>query len=187
MILQGQYDGYATEDGVAPLSRTNTFIALKLMSRASRWEGIPFYLRTGKRCGRKVTRITVQFQETQHVNGGAPNRLDIILQGEAGMRLYLQTKLGGTEPAFRPLVLEDPLVCVGDCLPEHGLLLLEAIHGKQQWFLGFEEIRAAWRLVDPLQAYLEQPSTALPIYPAGNAGPPAAAAWIAQDSVQWFP
>ncbi len=187
VILQEQYDGYATEDGVAPLSRTNTFIALKLMSRASRWDGIPFYLRTGKRCGRKVTRITIQFQETQHINGGAPNRLDVILQGEAGMRLHLQTKLGGTEPAFRPLVLEDPLVCVGDCLPEHGLLLLEAIHGKQQWFLGFEEIRASWRLVDPLQAYLDRPSTALPIYPAGNAGSPAAAAWIARDSVQWLP
>lgn len=187
VVLQGQYDGYAAEEGVPPLSRTNTFIALKLMTRASRWEGTPFYLRSGKRCGRKVTRIAIQFQETQRMSGGAPNRLDIILQGEAGMRLHLQTKLGGTEPAFRPLVLEDPLVCVGDCLPEHGLLLLEAIHGKQQWFIGFEEVRAAWRLVDPLQAYCEQPSTALPLYPAGNAGPPAAAAWIARDSVQWFP
>lgn len=187
MILQGQYAGYTAEEGVAQHSRTNTFIACKLMTRASRWEGIPFYFRSGKRCGRKVTRIAIQFQETQRMSGGAPNRLDIILQGEAGMRLHLQTKLGGTEPAFRPLILEDPLVCVGDCLPEHGLLLLEAIHGKQQWFLSFDEVRSAWRLTDPLQAFCDQPSTALPLYPAGNAGPAEAAAWIARDAVQWLP
>ncbi len=165
LILQGQYSGYCAEEGVAKHSRTNTFIALKLMTRISRWEGIPFYLRSGKRCAHKETRISIQFQETQPVKSGTPNRLDIILQGEAGMRIYLQTKIGGTEPSFRPLLLEDPLVCVGDCLPEHGLLLLEAIHGKRQWYLSFEEIRAAWRLVDPLQVYLDKKTTPLLHYP----------------------
>lgn len=196
VILQGQYmegliggknvSGYASEEGVSPHSRINTFIALKLMTRISRWEGIPFYLRSGKRCSRKETRISIQFQETQPMKGSTPNRLDIILQGEAGMRIHLQTKLGGSEPSFRPLILEDPLVCVGDCLPEHGLLLLEAIAGKQQWYLSFEEIRTAWRLVDPLQVYLQKKSTPLHLYAAGSAGPLETDAWIARDSVQWF-
>lgn len=187
IILQGQYDGYVTEEGVAKHSRTNTFVALKLMTRISRWEGIPFYLRSGKQCARKETRISIQFQEIQPVDRGSPNRLDIILQGEAGMRIHLQTKLGGTAPAFRPLLLEDPLVCVGDCLPEHGLLLLEAINARRQWYLSFEEIRAAWRLVDPLQVHLEKKTTPLPLYPAGSTGPSEADSWIARDSVQWFP
>ncbi|MBI4129067.1 glucose-6-phosphate dehydrogenase (NADP(+)) [Candidatus Peregrinibacteria bacterium] len=187
VILQGQYNGYSAEAGVAPHSRTNTFIALKLMTRISRWEGIPFYLRSGKRCAHKETRISIQFQETQSVKSGTPNRLDIILQGEAGMRIHLQTKLGGTAPAFRPLILEDPLVCVGDCLPEHGLLLLEAIAGKKQWYLSFEEVRAAWQLVDPLQVYLQKKSTPLPLYAPGYAGPPEADAWIRRNSLQWFP
>lgn len=196
VILQGQYDrgtmnkknvpGYLQEDGVASHSRANTFAAAKLMTRSSRWEGIPFYLRSGKRCGRKVTRISIQFQETQPMQNSTPNRLDIILQGEAGMRIHLQTKIGGTEPSFRPLILEDPLVCVGDCLPEHGLLLLEALHGRQQWFLSFEEVRTAWRLVDPLQAYLLIHSTPLFPYPAGLSGPKETDAWIGRDSVQWF-
>lgn len=197
VILQGQYDrgtvntksvpGYLQEDGVAPHSKANTFAALKLMTRASRWEGIPFYLRSGKRCARKVTRISIQFQETQPMKSGTPNRLDIILQGEAGMRIHLQTKIGGTEPSFRPLILEDPLVCVGDCLQEHGLLLLEALHGRQQWFLSFEEVRSAWRLIDPLQAYLLAPSTPLHLYPAGLPGPKETDAWIGRNSVQWLP
>lgn len=197
VVLQGQYDrgavnaksipGYLQEDGVTPRSRANTFAALKLMTRSSRWEGIPFYLRSGKRCGRKVTRIAIQFQETQPVKSGTQNRLDIILQGEAGMRIHLQTKIGGSEPAFRPLILEDPLVCVGDCLPEHGLLLLEALNGRQQWFLSFEEVRTAWRLVDPLQAYLLDPTTPLHPYPAGLPGPTEVDAWIGRDTVQWLP
>jgi glucose-6-phosphate 1-dehydrogenase len=197
VILQGQYEAgtlngkqipsYKDEEGVAPDSRTNTYIALKLMTRISRWEGIPFYLRSGKSLAERETRISIQFQETYPVGvGSSPNRLDIILQGEAGMRLHLQTKVGGTEPTFRPLVMEDPLVCYGDCLPEHGLLILEAIHGKQQWFLNFEEVHAAWRLIDPLQAHLDRESTPLYPYPAGSDGPMESHNWMLREGIRWF-
>lgn len=197
VLLQGQYEkgavngadvpAYREEEGVSPDSRTNTYVALKFMSRISRWEGIPFYTRTGKSLARRETRITIQFQETHPVGkGSSPNRLDIILQGEAGMRLHLQTKIGGAEPVFRPLVMEDPLICYGDCLPEHGLLLLEAINGRQQWFLTFEEVHAAWRLIDPLQAHLDNPSTPLHPYPAGAEGPRASDEWMAREGTQWF-
>lgn len=197
LVLQAQYTtgnvrgetvaGYLQEDGVAEGSRANTYAALRLLSRESRWQGVPFYLRSGKRLGKKETRISLQFQEPHAVGeGSSPNRLDIILQGEAGMRVFLQTKLGGTLPVFRPLILEDPLVCMGDCLPEHGLLLLEAIHGMKHWFLTFEEVRTAWRLIDPVEAHLEKPETPLRPYPAGSNGPEAADAWIARDGIQWF-
>ncbi len=196
IVLQGQYTGgsiagetvvgYAEEEGVEE-KRTNTYAALKLQSRESRWQGVPFFLRSGKRLGKKETRISLRFQEPHGVGqGSSPNRLDIILQGEAGMRIFLQTKLGGTEPAFRPLILTDPLVCMGDCLPEHGLLLLEAIHGKQTWFLSFEEVRTAWRLIDPVQAHLSNPDTALHPYIAGSDGPGEAKAWIARDGADWY-
>lgn len=196
IVLQGQYSSghnagehvpaYAKEDGVAAGSRTNTYAALKLMTRSSRWEGVPFFLRSGKRMDKRETRISIQFQETHPVGAGStPNRLDIILQGEAGMRLHLQTKVGGTQPTFRPLIMEDPLVCYGDCLPEHGLLLLEAIHGKQQWFLTFEEVRASWRLIDPLQAHLDKESTPLYLYPAGTNGPKESDEWMSKQGMAW--
>jgi glucose-6-phosphate 1-dehydrogenase len=182
-----RYPGYRQEEGVTKASRTSTYIALKLMSRSSRWEGVPFFLRTGKRMSRKETRISIAFQEPQPIGKGAtPNRLDIILQGEAGMRLHLQTKLGGTEPEFRPLIMNDPLVCVGDCLPEHGLLLLEAIMGKQQWFLSFEEVRAAWQIIDPLQQHLDKKTTKLHLYTSGSNGPEISDTWMEKQGVKWF-
>lgn len=196
IVLQGQYGpsadahlpGYATEDGIPPNSRTNTFAAMKLATRTSRWEGVPFYLLSGKRLNRKETRVSIEFQVAHATSVGASsNRLDIILQGEAGMRLHLQTKLGGSEPQFRPLLMQDPLVCMGDCLPEHSLLLLEAIAGKQQWFLTFDEIRIAWRLIDPVQRHLSAPDTPLHLYPAGSPGPDAVNAWIGRDGLAWMP
>ena len=197
IVLQGQYGagevqgkqvaGYKEEEGISADSRTNTYIALKVLSRTARWQGVPFYLRSGKRLERKETRISIQFQEPHLVGkGSSPNRLDIILHGEAGMRMHMQTKLGGTEPEFRPLILEDPLVCFGDCLPEHGLLLLEAIRGKQQWFLSFNEVRYAWRLLDPVQAHLNKPDTPLHTYAAGTEGPAEADKWIERDGIHWF-
>ena len=197
LVLQGQYThgkigeenvhGYLEEDGVAKGSRTNTFACMKLMTRISRFEGIPFYLRSGKRLDRKETRISIVFQEPRKVGtGSSPNRLDIILQGEAGMRMHMQTKMGGTEPAFRPLIMEDPLVCVGDCLPEHSLLILEAIHGKRHWFLTFDEVQTAWRLVEPVQAHLDASDTPLHMYGAGSDGPEAADQWMKRDGVEWI-
>lgn len=198
VVLQGQYGSgivngepvpaYAQEEGVPEDSRTNTFIALKLRTRNAHFDGVPFYVRTGKRLRRRETRITIQFQEPFRVGAGSsPNRLDIILQGEAGMKFHLQTKVGGTEPRFRPLLIEDPLTVTGDILTEHGLLLLEAMRGKQQWFLSFDEIRTAWGLIDPLQAHLDKRSTPLAVYPSGSELPHEAVEWIAKEGAQWYP
>jgi glucose-6-phosphate 1-dehydrogenase len=157
------------------------------MTRMSRWEGVPFYMKSGKRLDKKETRISIQFQEPHEVGkGSAPNRIDIIIQGEAGMKLYLQTKVGGPEPAFRPLIMEDPLVCFGDCLPEHALLLLETIHGRQQWFLTFEEVQTAWRLIDPLQTHVAKPETPLVPYAAGSKGPKEMEEWMERQGTKWF-
>ncbi len=198
IVMQGQYGAgmvegktvgaYADEEGVASSSRTSTFAALKLMSRSSRWEGVPFFLRSGKRMKEKQTKIAIEFNESATLLGKneARNRLEIILQGEAGMKLYLQTKLGGSEPKFRSLLMEDPLVCMGDCLVEHSLLLLEAINGNQQWFLDPEEVRTCWALIDPLQRYLDHSETPLAIYPSGSTGPTEADAFIGRQGHTWF-
>lgn len=198
LVVQGQYGpgkagektlkGYREEEDVGKKSRTPTYAAMHLMTRSSRWDGVPIFMRSGKRLKEKETRIAIEFQESPTLvgKGGHRNRLDIILQGEAGMKLYLQTKLGGSDPTFRPLTMEDPLVCMGDCLVEHSLLLLEAINGNQLWFLDPDEVRSCWRLIDPLQKYLDQPETPLAIYESGSKGPKEADEFIAKFGHGWF-
>ncbi|MSR67290.1 glucose-6-phosphate dehydrogenase (NADP(+)) [Candidatus Peribacteria bacterium] len=198
IIVQGQYGtglvsgkklpAYREEEGVSKKSRTATYAAVRLMTRSSRWEGVPIFLRSGKRLKTKETRIAIEFQESATLVGKneTKNRLDIILQGEAGMKLYLQTKLGGSEPKFRPLVMEDPLVCMGDCLVEHSLLLLEAIAGNQQWYLDSEEVRACWRIIDPLQKYLDDPKSLLATYESGSTGPKEADDFIGRFGERWL-
>lgn len=192
IIIQGQYAaadgnaGYAEEENVATDSRTPTYAALKLMSSMPRWQGVPFYLRSGKRLNAKETKIAFEYKNAYATMDVPPNRLEIILQGEAGMRIHLHTKMGGSEPLFRPLVLEDPLVCVGDCMDEHGLLLLEAVNGKQDWFLDFEESLTAWKIIDPLQVYLDKEGTPLATYPCGSHGPEEVDAWIKKEGYEWI-
>jgi glucose-6-phosphate 1-dehydrogenase len=197
-VLQGQYGAgsiggkpviaYRDEEGVQRDSRTSTFALLKLMSRSSRWEGVPIFLRSGKRLSEKQTKISIEFHESPTLigKGESRNRLEIILQGEAGMKLHLQTKLGGSEPKFRPLLMEDPLVCMGDCMVEHSLLLLEAINGNQQWFLDPEEVRQCWMLIDPLQQHLDHAETPLHPYPSGSQGPAAADTFMECHGHRWF-
>lgn len=197
VVLEAQYQhgkvgnesaiGYLQEEGIAKNSRTPTYAAMKLMTRASRWAGVPFYLRSGKRLEKKETRVSIEFQEAHTLGKGlSNNRLDIILQGEAGFKFYLQTKMGGSEPQFRPLIMEDPLVCVGDCLVEHSLLLLEAINGNKQWFLDPEEIQASWTLIDPVQSYLSESATPLYQYAAGSEGPAEAVEFMKKDGFHWY-
>lgn len=198
LVIQGQYGpgkvgsktlkGYREEEDVPKKSRTPTYAAMRLMTRSSRWDGVPIFLRSGKRLKEKETRIAIEFQESPTLvgKGAHRNRLDIILQGEAGMKLYLQTKLGGSDPTFRPLTMEDPLVCMGDCLVEHSLLLLEAVNGNQLWFLDPEEVRSCWRLIDPLQKYLDEPTTPLTIYESGSKGPKEADQFIEKFGYSWL-
>ncbi len=197
-MVQGQYtrgsvgkqevQGYREEEGVSTTSRTPTFVALEVQTKSERLAGVPIFLRSGKRLKTKETRISIEFRESPTLIGKneSRNRLDIILQGEAGMKLHLQTKIGGSEPQFRPLVMEDPLVCMGDCLVEHSLLLLEAINGNKEWFLDEEEVRTCWKLIDPLQKHLDDRNTPLAEYSAGSLGPAEADHVLSKKGYQWL-
>ncbi len=187
LVLQGQYKGYTDENNVDDDSTTNTYACMKLMSRMANWEGVPFYLRSGKSLSKKETRISLRFFEKEHCSskGCTFNHLDIILQGEAGMNINLLTRISGTEDQYRPLVLSDPLESTGDALPEHAVLLAEAISYKQDWFLNFEDVATSWRLLDPVQDHLDKVDTPLHMYQPGTNGPVEADRWLENHGDQW--
>ncbi len=190
-VSRGQYEGYRKEDGVPDDSCTETYAALKLSMKHPLWKGVPIYLRSGKSLKEKWTAVVIEFKPrwAQRQANQAPNRLVIQLQPTEKIEFHLFTKLGGKTFDFHDLVTGRPIYCSGDCLSEHGRLFLDVIAGKQGLFLSFDEIFAAWKVMDPLQKSCDEQreSHCKPeLYSPGSFGPKLADEMIEKDGFSWF-
>ncbi|RQW28478.1 glucose-6-phosphate dehydrogenase [Rhodobacteraceae bacterium CH30] len=185
--------GYQSEEGIAPHSHTETFVALKAEIDNWRWAGVPFFLRTGKRMQQRVAEIVITFHDVPHkLFPLAPtcrsgNRLVIELQPEESVRLWFQAKEPGDGMNLQPVFLnldfhETFRVRRVDA---YERLLLDVIRGRLALFMRREELVEAWRWVEPILDAWQQGKALPRPYPAGTWGPPAASALPARDGVTW--
>ena len=184
---------YAEEPGVAPDSRTETFVSVKAEIDTWRWAGVPFFLRTGKRMPEKLAEIVINFRQVPHpifgeaIHGGRANRLIIRMQPDESMRLYLVAKQPGDAMALHPvnLNLDFAESFRARRLEAYERLLMDAIRGKLTLFVRRDEQEAAWRWVEPIldswAASEERPKT----YTAGSWGPAASSALLSRDRLAW--
>lgn len=179
-VIQGQnVSGYLQEEGVAAGSHTETYAALKLYIDNWRWRGVPFYLRTGKRLKERRSMVAVRFKEPpmqlfRKAGKGKrpPNWLLLGIQPEDTVRLEISAKVPGLEMNTRQIVMDasvaHPEERKADAYEE---LLLDVIEGDRSLFLRYDEVKAAWSVVDPILAHWQQDEQ-LPLqYPAGSWGP----------------
>jgi len=167
--------GYREEPGVAPDSRTETFAALRVHLENWRWQGVPFYLRTGKRLPRRLTEIEVKFRRapvwmfrTVRQEELARNTLVLQLQPDEGFRLYFDVKAPGEPFRIRRVPLDFLYAEAFEDVPEaYETLLLELLTGDQTLFVHADEVEASWSLFEPV---LDARPTVRP-YPAGSWGP----------------
>ncbi len=191
-IVRGQYQGYTKEKDIPNDSRTETFAAMKLHSNHPLWKGVPIYLRSGKSLKQKWTSVVIEFKPrwAQREHGNVkPNRLVIQIQPTEKIEFNLLTKLGGKTFDFHDLTTGRPIFCSGDCLSEHGRLFLDVIAGNQSLFLNFDEIFAAWRVIDPVQKLCDKQkrkSCKPDMYKRGGLGPKSADEMIKKDGFEWF-
>jgi glucose-6-phosphate 1-dehydrogenase len=159
-IVRGQYDGYRAEQGVAPDSGTETFIAVRTFLDNWRWGGVPFLLRTGKHLPKRFTSITVQFRMPPHTLFGGwqechlrPNRITLRIQPDEGIELDFDVKEPGQGLEIRPAKLafgyqghfHKPI-------PEaYQRLLQDVIQGDQSLFIRSDEVEESWRWADSLR------------------------------------
>ena len=170
--------GYRQEANVAPRSQTETFVALRLDIENWRWEGVPFYLRTGKRMARRVTEIAIHFRHPpvalfRKFNGSNPhtNALVITLQPDEGFELSFEVKAPGEGFNLQTQRMAFRYADMFGTLPDgYETLLMDVIEGDQTLFVHAEEAEASWALYTPL---LEKKLPRHP-YPAGSCGPKAA-------------
>jgi len=190
-----QVPGYREENGANPESNTETFAAVKFFVDNWRWEGVPFYLRTGKRLHRSASVITIQFKDVPHfifppetADTMRKNRLIISIQPEMSIRLQVQAKRPGVEMMLNAvdMVFDYKGTYVSEAPEAYETLLLDVMLGDQTLFMRGDQVEEAWDLVMPiLNSWQNRISQNFPNYSADSWGPEVAEALIAKDGFHW--
>lgn len=196
IVAGKQVEGYTDEPSVSSGSVTETFAALKLQIENWRWQGVPFYLRTGKRLPCKVSEVSIIFRSPPHqifpsatVDSWQPNRIVIKIQPEEGIGTRIQVKRPGTrmllgEADMQFRYREAFKTATHDA---YETLLLDVIRGDATLFMRGDQVECAWDVVSPILAAWESvPPADFPDYKAGSWGPASADILIAREGHSWL-
>jgi glucose-6-phosphate 1-dehydrogenase len=187
--------GYREEPDVAKDSPTPTYAAIKFFVDNWRWEGVPFYLRSGKRLAKRVTEIAIQFKRPPlllfrscAVDELSPNVLVIRIQPDEGVSLTFEVKPPGPDLCVSPLSLDFKYeLAFGNSPPEaYETLLEDCIEGDSTLFTRHDWVELAWSLVDPIiQTWQISKPRDFPNYPAGSWGPREPDEFMQRDGRRW--
>jgi glucose-6-phosphate 1-dehydrogenase len=187
--------GYREEEGVAPNSTTETYVALRVQLDSWRWAGVPFYVRTGKRLPKRTTEIAIQFRRPPlHIfkrispTAIASNLLVVNVQPDEGISVRFEAKLPGSRMQLAPVMMNFRYgSAFGVPVPEaYETLLLDAMLGDPTLFARHDFVEASWALITPVhEAWAASGAKAIPTYEAGEWGPDEADAMMAADGRRW--
>ena len=189
--------GYRKEEGVAPNSQTETYVALKLFVDNWRWRGVPFYMRTGKRLPKKSSEIAITFKPIPHSifkpirpKDFNQNVLLLRMQPHEGMGLSLEVKSPGSKLCVNTLEMDFSYsdFMQGEDIPDaYERLILDALLGDQTLFVRNDTVEASWRLFMPLLRAWEADLDNVPLcfYPAYSEGPKETNEILEGGSLQW--
>ncbi len=185
--------GYTQEPDIPADSRTETYAAVKLEIETRRWAGVPFYLRTGKRLGRRVTEVAVVFKRAPHLPFSetateelTQNSLVIRVQPDEGVTMRFGSKVPGTAMEIRDVNMDFAYGgTFTQSSPEaYERLILDVLLGDPPLFPRHEEVELSWMILDPIEAYWAEHGKP-DLYEAGTWGPSSADAMIARDGRSW--
>jgi len=186
--------GYRQEPGVAPGSSTETFVAMKCFVDNWRWEGIPFYVRTGKRMPKRSTEIAIQFRVAPHriftkaaSEGLEANALVLRIQPDEGIALKFGAKVPVQGLRIRTVNMDFGYgaAFMVDAPDAYETLILDALRGDATLFTRRDEVEQQWAFADPILARWREGDPPLATYAAGTWGPPEADALIERDGRAW--
>ena len=187
-------DGFLDEEDIPKSSTTETFAAIRLNIDTRRWAGVPFYLRHGKRLGRRVTEIAVAFKRAPHLpftqtatEELGQNALVVRVQPDEGVTVRFGAKVPGTAMEIRDVNMDFAYggAFVESSPEAYERLILDVLLGEPPLFPQPEEVELSWRILDPiLEHWAERGEPPAP-YPAGTWGPPSAEEMMACDGRAW--
>ncbi|HVP77443.1 MAG TPA: glucose-6-phosphate dehydrogenase [Thermodesulfobacteriota bacterium] len=187
--------GYREEKGISAKSVTPTFAAMKVLIDNWRWNGVPFYLRSGKRLSRRRTEISIHFKPVPHLMFSntlnepiEPNRLVLRVHPDEGMSLLLQTKNPGSKICLNPISM-DFWYQRNVLMDAYEWVLLNCMHDDQLLFVREDGVEQAWALLTPVIERLESTTAVdqFPNYAAGSSGPEDADLLMRREGREWTP
>ena len=194
-FIEGKDVGsYREEHGVADDSTTETFVALRCYVDNWRWEGIPFYVRTGKRLPKRTTEIAVRFRVAPHrifneesSEGLDANELVLRIQPDEGISLTFGAKVPVQGLRIRTVNMDFVYGAsfMLDAPDAYETLILDALRGDATLFTRRDEVEQQWTFVDPILAAWKEGVPEVSLYPAGTWGPQEAERLIGMDERQW--
>lgn len=193
-IVRGQYRGYLEEKGITQESQTETFVAMKTFFDTPRFEGVPFYLRAGKKMAKNVVEISIVFKQTCHIlfkEYGCPetgNVLTIRIQPDEGIRLRVIAKKPGTKLALDTV---DMKFAYKDSFKDSGAdayekLLTDILSGDQMLFNRSDELQSSWGFITEVLTSWKNNQFPLYVYEVGTWGPEEAVKLIEKDNRKWL-
>ena len=202
-VVRGQYSpgtldgknlaGYRDEPGVNPKSRTETFVAMRVLIDNWRWAGVPIYLRTGKRLAKRTTEIMIQFRCAPHIvfrdRDVEPNRLVLNIQPDEGISVSFGAKRPGTDMSIGNVTMNFSYreAFGGTSRSAYATLLNDCLRGDATLFDRGDSVEAAWSLVDPiLDVWSAARTGTVPTYAAGTWGPKESDQLLERDGRQWY-
>ena len=187
---------YRSEEKVSPDSSVETFAAVKLFIDNWRWQGVPFYLRSGKRLAKQGSEICIHFRPAPGVLFNTPDRgatkvadnvLVLRVQPREGISLLINAKTPGSTTRIAPATLDFQYdAAFGSYSPEaYERLLLDAILGESTLFIRRDEVEGAWRIIDSIETAWQHNQPNLTTYAPGSWGPQEATDLLARDGRHW--
>jgi len=191
-LILGQYNGYQKEDKVDDASSTETLVATKVFIDNKRWEGVPFYLLTGKALKNKTAQITIEFKNSSRYHYGAnsePNILEIKIQPDEGITLHLNVKQPGVIDKMAMVEMDYCQSCLYlfNSPDSYEKLILDAINGDSTLFTRWDELQLTWKYVDSIIGSVndDKPSF-LKCYEVGSDGPEELKSFIESGAKHWW-
>lgn len=201
MVDGGPAVSYLSEERIPADSRTETYVAMKVLVDNWRWAGVPFYLRTGKRLPSRVSEIAIQFKQPPlnlfntvecegdvcELVGTRPNKLVFRIQPSESIKLSFSTKRPGMQYQIHPVTMDfNYKESFTQALPEaYERLLLDVLRGDSTLFMRSDELEAAWQFVTPVLDSWAKNETQPEPYRAGSWGPRIADTMLHADGRAW--
>ncbi|MEX3609995.1 glucose-6-phosphate dehydrogenase [Rothia sp. LK2588] len=184
--------GFFEEKDIPADSRTETFAALKVGINTRRWAGVPFYLRTGKRLGRRVTEIALVFKKSPNLlfhqtEENCQNAIVIRVQPNEGMTIRFASKVPGTQSQIRNVNMDFGYShSFTEESPEaYERLILDVLLGEPPLFPRHQEVELSWQILDPFEKYWAEHKIKPEPYAPGSWGPDSAHDMLARDNRAW--